>query len=191
MYIAACAFLLESAAHSTSRPQSRSKTMLLHPQPPSRSTTMAAMTSRSQNHHLEEGEELKNRGGIPDGKETGKQSLLATAAGHNYQRCYQALKTLQTYWAGTRYIVTVLDQKAKGSPDPLLYTAEDVGDGVELRGPNAQHTPDWRNLRGQSGEPFSSGHSAHLRKFTGMASPSLEASHCAMRQDSSQGEQLP
>ncbi|KAJ5711961.1 hypothetical protein N7488_006117 [Penicillium malachiteum] len=59
-------------------------------------------------------------------KSTAKHILLASAAKENYQRCYKALKALEAYWEGTGYILTVLDQKAKGIVDPLLYTAEDM-----------------------------------------------------------------
>lgn len=60
-----------------------------------------------------------------------KHGLLAAAAKENYQRCYKALKSLETYWAGIKYILTVLDQKAKGIWDPLLYTAEEMDSTIE------------------------------------------------------------
>jgi hypothetical protein len=63
---------------------------------------------------------------------TAKHILLASAAKENYQRCYKALKALDAYWEGTRYILTVLDQKAKGIVDPLLYTAEDMENTAEF-----------------------------------------------------------
>lgn len=63
---------------------------------------------------------------------TAKHILLASAANENYQRCYKALKALDAYWEGTRYILTVLDQKAKGIVDPLLYTAEDMENTAEF-----------------------------------------------------------
>ncbi|KAL0259606.1 hypothetical protein SLS55_005343 [Diplodia seriata] len=55
-----------------------------------------------------------------------KHTLLAAAANQNYQRCYRALQSLETYWAGVKYILTVMDQKAKGVVDPLLYTREEM-----------------------------------------------------------------
>jgi hypothetical protein len=64
-------------------------------------------------------------------KSSAKHILLASAARENYQRCYKALKALETYWEGTRYILTVLDQKAKGIVDPLLYTEEEMENAAE------------------------------------------------------------
>lgn len=83
---------------------------------------------------LHAGSEISSR---PSEKDMTKESLLAAAASRNYQRCYKALRTLETYWAGSRYIVTVLDQKARGSLDPLLYIAEDLQVAVENRNPAA------------------------------------------------------
>ena len=67
-----------------------------------------------------------DRHGSQDQASCAKHTLLATAANRDYQRCYKALKLLDKYWAGTRYILTALDQKAKGIPDPLLYNVEDL-----------------------------------------------------------------
>jgi hypothetical protein len=74
-----------------------------------------------------------------------KHSLLAVAANQNYQRCYRALQQLEHYWAGTKYILTVLDQKAKGIGDPLLYTQEEMESALEvpMRAP-AFTSPGWR-----------------------------------------------
>lgn len=74
-----------------------------------------------------------------------KHSLLAAAANQNYQRCYRALQQLEHYWAGTKYILTVLDQKAKGVGDPLLYTQEEMESALEvpMRAP-AFTSPGWR-----------------------------------------------
>ena len=62
----------------------------------------------------------------PDQHLTAKHTLLATAANQNYQRYYKALKVLETYWAGRRYMLTALDQKSKGIMDPLLFTLEGI-----------------------------------------------------------------
>ena len=72
---------------------------------------------------------------MPLRNSSAKHSLLATAAKENYQRCYKALQALDVYWQGTGYILTVLDQKAKGIVDPLLYTAEEMESTVELPPP--------------------------------------------------------
>lgn len=75
--------------------------------------------------------------GLPHGSEhksigAAQHNLLANIAKDNYQRCYKALKAIETYWDGTKYILTVLDQKAKGIVDPLLYTAEEVANTPHL-----------------------------------------------------------
>ncbi|RFU34877.1 hypothetical protein B7463_g1453, partial [Scytalidium lignicola] len=53
-------------------------------------------------------------------------TLLASAAIRNYQRCYKALQSQEAYWAGIKYILTALEQKAEGIWDPLLYTNEEM-----------------------------------------------------------------
>lgn len=74
-----------------------------------------------------------------------KHSLLASAANQNYQRCYRALQQLESYWAGTKYILTVLDQKAKGVVDPILYTREEMESALEAPNPEPSFTaPGWR-----------------------------------------------
>lgn len=80
-----------------------------------------------------------------DQKQAAKHTLLASAANQNYQRCYRALKSLETYWAGVKYILTVLDQKAKGVGDPLLYTREEMESALEAPRPEPSFTsPGWR-----------------------------------------------
>ncbi|CAL5866934.1 uncharacterized protein PFLUO_LOCUS1146 [Penicillium psychrofluorescens] len=116
MYIAACAFLMESAYYSS--PSSRSGS------PP----PQALLANQSSGFVMPTMESSSNG---TERKSTAKHILLASAAKENYQRCYKALKALNTYWEGTRYILTVLDQKAKGSVDPLLYTAEDMENASE------------------------------------------------------------
>ena len=78
-------------------------------------------------------------------KQAAKHTLLASAANQNYQRCHRALKALETYWAGVKYIMTVLDQKAKGVGDPLLYTREEMESALEAPRPEPSFTsPGWR-----------------------------------------------
>ncbi|KAJ5614694.1 hypothetical protein N7528_008348 [Penicillium herquei] len=110
MYIAACAFLMESAYYSS--PSSRGTSPPPQPLLSNSSSGFVMPTMESSS-----GSEQKS---------TAKHILLASAAKENYQRCYKALKALEAYWEGTGYILTVLDQKAKGIVDPLLYTAEDM-----------------------------------------------------------------
>jgi hypothetical protein len=117
MYIAACAFLMESTAHTVSGPSSREQS------PPKGLKTEDGYRPNEGNI----ANNSRNRRPNEDRNDpSAKHSLLARAAKENYQRCYQALKSLEKYWAGTKYIVTVLDQKAKGIRDPLLYTEEDL-----------------------------------------------------------------
>jgi hypothetical protein len=110
MYIAACAFLMESAYYTS--PASSSGSPPPQPLLTNQSSGFVMPTMESSN-----GTERKS---------TQKHILLASAAKENYQRCYKALQALNTYWEGTGYILTVLDQKAKGIVDPLLYTVEDM-----------------------------------------------------------------
>jgi hypothetical protein len=80
-----------------------------------------------------------------------KHTLLATAANQNYQRCYRALQHLERYWAGTKYILTVLDQKAEGVGEPLLYTNEEMESALEV--PQREPTftsPGWRLVKNLS-----------------------------------------
>lgn len=114
IYIAACAFLMESAYYSL--PSSRSESP-----PPAQSSTR-----RSADFTIPPMEAA-----APERNSNAKHGLLAAAAKENYQRCYKALKTLEAYWAGVKYILTVLDQKAKGIWDPQLYTAEEMDSTVE------------------------------------------------------------
>ena len=91
MYIAACAFLMESTASASD--------------PPSRETSPPPKPK--------------------EGSKKSRHSLLASAANQSYQRCYQSLENLHTYWGGVKYILTALDQKAKGIWDCETYTTEE------------------------------------------------------------------
>jgi hypothetical protein len=106
IYIAACAFLMESAAHTSSQPTSRDAS-------PPRQTSRTGPTK-----------DAKSNGKI-NSEQKQKHSLLASAANQNYQRCYKALQQLEAYWSGTRYILVALDQKAKGIWDPETYTEQE------------------------------------------------------------------
>lgn len=106
MYIAACAFLRESAA-STSQPVSRATS------PPS---------SRQNGNVNPNGNNGRANHGLD---KSSKHSLLAEAASQNYQRCYKSLQQLNTYWHGVNYILVVLDHRSKGIWDCETYTAEE------------------------------------------------------------------
>jgi hypothetical protein len=115
IYIAACAFLMESALHTSSQPTSRDTS------PPKSN----AQTPRKTQ-------------GISSNEK--KHTLLASVANQNYQRCYKALQQLEIYWAGTRYILVALDQKAKGVWDPETYTDQEY----ESTKINNDIVPAWR-----------------------------------------------
>lgn len=110
IYVAACAFLKEMAAQAASRPESTQTTPPCRPSDTgkARRSTMIANGPTSDNRRSE------------------KHSLLASAAKQNYQRCYKALQQLETHWAGIKYILTALDQKAEGVWDPEIYTVEEM-----------------------------------------------------------------
>ena len=129
MYIAACAFLAEAAQHAS--------------QPPSRSNTPPDRTS---NPKASIDNEIKAN---PHKTKTAKHTLLAAAANQNYQRCYKALKMLDSYWAGCRYILTALDQKLKGLMDPLLFTQDDLDGDMPSTEPSFT-TPGWRRTMSNS-----------------------------------------
>jgi hypothetical protein len=139
----ACAFLQETAIHSaSSQPQSRPTTPglkgdhLQDVKPPPAQLQLDDPISISDNRQT-----IQDR----EQKQAAKHTLLASAANQNYQRCYRALKSLETYWAGIKYILTVLDQKAKGVGDPLLYTAEEMESALEAPRPEPSFTsPGWR-----------------------------------------------
>lgn len=148
IYVAACAFLAESAMHTaSSNSQSRNTT-----------PTNIANTSNGKHEsthsagpssvpHNDSPLTAQSGPGKPafDQRASSKHTLLATAANQNYQRCYKALQSLESYWAGTKYILTVLDQKAKGVGDPLLYTVEESESALEVPSPEpAFKAPGWR-----------------------------------------------
>lgn len=139
IYIAACAFLKESAMHSaSSQPQSRPSSPPRNGEHERRAFTTASLDRL----HAE-----RPYGSVVDReqKQAAKHTLLASAANQNYQRCYRALKSLETYWAGVKYIMTVLDQKAKGVGDPLLYTREEMESALEAPRHEPSFTsPGWR-----------------------------------------------
>ncbi|KAL4871303.1 hypothetical protein BDV12DRAFT_164575 [Aspergillus spectabilis] len=128
MYIAACAFLMESAYYSS--PPSRSGSPSHHPLLANQTSGFVMPSVDSSN--------------TSERKSTTKHSLLASAARENYQRCYKALKALETYWEGSKYILTVLDQKAKGIVDPLLYTEEEMEGTAETPLVQPIAGSDWR-----------------------------------------------
>ncbi len=168
MYIAASAFLMEAAAHA-SQSQSRASTPLSAP--PENKQGLETRDSDKKQTTTEE-------------KLTTKYTLLATAANQNYQRCYKSLKSLETYWAGTRYILTVLDQKAKGIMNPLLFTSDDLDSEMPPTEPDFS-TPGWRSSTSNGGGslPTTTATGSFSRFRTGNGSASIWSSNV----DPSQG----
>ncbi|KAI5777254.1 fungal-specific transcription factor domain-containing protein, partial [Geopyxis carbonaria] len=119
IYIAACAFLQESAALSASSPSSSST---------SHATSSSTTPSSSR---------------PPTPTAMANHTLLAQAAQQNYQNCHKTLQAIEPYWAGVKYILTVMDQKAKGIVDPLLYTTEEM-EAVEVHRWGPRVWSSWR-----------------------------------------------
>jgi hypothetical protein len=106
--------------------------------------TRAPLAQLSLDKNLANGDRL-NALQDREQKQAAKHTLLASAANQNYQRCCRALKSLETYWEGVKYILTVLDQKAKGVDNPLLYTREEMESALEAPRPEPSFTsPGWR-----------------------------------------------
>ena len=164
MYIAACAFLAEAVAQS--------------PVDPSCAETPIT-PGRKFDDPFSDIAKMVNGDAA---NLAAKHTLLATAANTNYQRCYKALKALEQYWAGTRYIVTVLDQKAKGIMDPLLYTSEDVDSAIEM----PQQEPDYTTPGWRRSLPYNSFNGPPLKKFDSMRSETPQREWSA-KIDPSQG----
>ncbi|KAF2216643.1 hypothetical protein CERZMDRAFT_109476 [Cercospora zeae-maydis SCOH1-5] len=157
IYIAACAFLRETVEQTaTSNAQSRSNSpnhasgkagdsdsafpSAETPHDASRKASIASITAASDTL-----ERRQAAGTAADKSQLAKHTLLATAASQHYQLCYKALQSLETYWSGTKYILTVLDQKFEGVGDPLLYTVEEGESSMEQPRPEPEFTsPGWR-----------------------------------------------
>lgn len=120
MYIAACAFLTESAAVA-SQPVSRDAS------PPVENANMNTNSARPANRKSKSGTESRSS----------KHSLLADAANQNYQRCYKVLQQLIMYWNGVNYILVALEHRSKGVWDCETYTAEEYESTKVPRRPGA------------------------------------------------------
>ncbi|KAA8572316.1 hypothetical protein EYC84_002941 [Monilinia fructicola] len=151
IYIAGCAFLKEIALH-TSQPSSRD---------------VSPRNSPPSNLHPSNGQpsNAMKAGGIYQGNQKQKHSLLAAAANQNYQRCHKALQHIESYWAGTRYIRVALEQKQCGiDPQEVeTYTAEEY---TEATKPRNEIIPNWRRR-------FSANSPGRFPEF--VRSPLLEA----------------
>ncbi|KAI1337306.1 fungal-specific transcription factor domain-containing protein [Xylariaceae sp. FL0016] len=110
IYIAACAFLMESKT-SASQPTSRAASPRGEVKIPTGKAGQTAGDVNPASRHL----------------------LLASAASQNYQLCYKALKQMHAYWGGVRYILNVLDQKSQGLWDCETYTTEEYESTKRMR----------------------------------------------------------
>ncbi|KAL2131779.1 hypothetical protein VTI74DRAFT_4607 [Chaetomium olivicolor] len=116
IYIAACAFLMESGANASQAPSRTAS-----PSPDVKVDRFRSPAARSSSSY--------------DIRST-KHSLLASAANQNYQRCYKSLQQLEQYWGGVGYILNALDQKSKGIWDCEAFTNEDY-EGLKLSRPGS------------------------------------------------------
>ena len=149
IYIAACAFLKETAEQTaTSSAHSRANSPTRKGDGANSDSAHSANgtpQSTKKNSMSSSSTEKRTPTSAVDQKALAKHTLLATAATQHYQLCYKALQSLETYWAGTKYILTVLDQKFEGVRDPLLYTVEEGESAMERPKPDpAFTTPGWR-----------------------------------------------
>lgn len=156
IYIAACAFLRETAEQTaTSNAQSRAgspnrlavKSINSEGSPTSTGPSHEASRQASSMPSINATEvhDARQTSSANERSTLAKHTLLATAASQHYQLCYKALQSLEAYWAGTKYILTVLDQKFEGVGDPLLYTAEEGESSMEQPRPDPVFTsPGWR-----------------------------------------------
>ncbi|CAN8103687.1 unnamed protein product [Discula destructiva] len=106
MYIAACAFLVQSASHA-SQPASRAASPGLDKH----------VAGSHWNGHSAKTSYM--------GERAAKHSLLAEASIESFQRCYKTLQQLHEYWGGVKYILNALDHRSKGIWDCETYTAEE------------------------------------------------------------------
>jgi hypothetical protein len=199
IYIAACAFLKETAeqtasSNAHSRASSPTKSSGGNR---SNGTGSGNSTPRGNKKYAassgsiatQSGPRTPATGALADRRSLAKHTLLATAASQHYQLCYKALQSLETYWGGTKYILTVLSQKFEGVGDPLLYTAEESESSMEAPKPDPSFTtPGWRRrlswanqsttafgrdfLQGAEGEPGDHGKAIGWTLTGNMNSPS-------------------
>ncbi|KJZ74430.1 hypothetical protein HIM_06240 [Hirsutella minnesotensis 3608] len=128
IYIAACAFLMESSASASAGPSREGS-------PPGSGSSSSRAKDRA-----------RAAAAASSSSKHSRHSLLASAANQNYQRCYNSLQQLNTHWGGVKYILTALDQKSKGIWDCETYTSEEyestkaapnqAGIGAELSHPS-------------------------------------------------------
>jgi hypothetical protein len=155
IYIAACAFLKETAEQTaSSNADSRASSPTKSSDGARSNGTGSGNSTPRRNKKYSasngsiptlSGPRTPATGTVADRRSLAKHTLLATAASQHYQLCHKALQSLETYWGGTKYILTVLGQKFEGVGDPVLYTAEEGESSMEAPKPDPSFTtPGWR-----------------------------------------------
>ncbi|KAG6131574.1 hypothetical protein E4U38_003876 [Claviceps purpurea] len=117
IYIAACAFLMETSASASLRSSREGS-------PPSAPEAMRPPPSTIKHPDPKTPNPKTPNPRTPNTKHS-RHSVLASAANQNYQRCYNSLDQMNAYWGGVKYILNALDQKAKGIWDCETYTSEE------------------------------------------------------------------
>lgn len=112
MYVAACAFLMEVEIRKKELASCEAKSPRAESKP-----------ENGARSNSDGGTPWNERRRSPTKEES--QHAVEDAQSH-YEWCHRALQELEVYWAGTRYLITVLNQKAAGIPDPEAFTAEEM-----------------------------------------------------------------
>jgi len=127
IYIAACAFLQEFAAHGLI-----SRSLLTPMDQGAGSSLVSAGSTVTENRASPQTLNTANPTSAKLRRNSSSHSMLAITSHEHYQRCYKALKDIEPYWQGVKYILAVMDQKAKGVVDPLLYIPDEEIESVEV-----------------------------------------------------------
>ena len=179
MYIAACAFLMDSVAKA-SRPD-------------------VPETSGLPDRKASPSGSKQAKGGQASSRVSNKHSLLAAAANQNYQSCYKSLVELHTYWGGVKYILTALDQKSEGIWDVETYTHEEYESTKPMRRGSMSRFPAFErpasptappiawSLTGTSNSP-SSNLTLMYQNMAGGAAPSNQPAQAQEGQTSGDGK---
>lgn len=163
MYFAASAFLMETNIQKASSPTSRDGSPHRDAKASSKASVNVTIKSEPSHHNT-------------------KQTKVKPQSNpsHDYQICYKALQQLETYWAGTKYILTALDQKAIGIADPEAFTSEEWESTKVRPGP----VQDWkRTLPPPFAQPSPSMKSmapSMSPKTEGSASPTVDAGQISL-----------
>lgn len=128
IYIAACAFLQESASRRDPGLQHQNQRYARVQSIPMPAVSALSLDSPSASLSSSDDNCDDHRNDLASGTTNRRStnSLLDFSPQQHYQQCYKALKDIEICWGGVKYILTVMDQKAKGITDPILYTDEEL-----------------------------------------------------------------